>query len=106
MSSTRSLIAIAAMISVAPALLVSPATARDDENGDSKKYDAVDQVSDEDWWLFGRTTEQQHFSPLSQINAENAGDLGLAWYSEELVGGGCCGRPIGGRRRGLRERLS
>src|ERR1700747_263308 len=31
------------------------------------------------WLLNGRTFEAQHFSPLTQITDQNAGNLGLAW---------------------------
>ncbi len=33
-----------------------------------------------DWMLHGRTYNEQRFSPLSQINDQNASQLGLAWY--------------------------
>jgi len=33
-----------------------------------------------DWMSYGRTYDEQRFSPLGQINAGNAGQLGLAWY--------------------------
>jgi len=32
------------------------------------------------WLAHGRTYSEQRFSPLTQINADNAADLGLAWY--------------------------
>lgn len=32
------------------------------------------------WLTFGRTYNEQRFSPLKQINDQNAGQLGLAWY--------------------------
>ena len=31
------------------------------------------------WMTYGRTYNEQRFSPLDQINADNAGKLGLAW---------------------------
>lgn len=34
---------------------------------------------DTDWAWYGNDREEQRFSSLSQINAENVGDLGLAW---------------------------
>lgn len=34
------------------------------------------------WLAFGRTYEEQRFSPLSQINRDNVSDLGLAWYKD------------------------
>ena len=32
------------------------------------------------WMSHGRTYSEQDFSPLTQINADNVKDLGLAWY--------------------------
>lgn len=32
------------------------------------------------WLSHGRTYDEQRFSPLAQINSDNVGDLGLAWY--------------------------
>ncbi|HEY5665547.1 MAG TPA: PQQ-dependent dehydrogenase, methanol/ethanol family [Gammaproteobacteria bacterium] len=34
----------------------------------------------ENWMTWGRTYTEQRFSPLDQINDENIGELGLAWY--------------------------
>ena len=34
----------------------------------------------ENWMTYGRTYDEQHFSPLSQINDQNISQLGLAWY--------------------------
>jgi len=33
-----------------------------------------------DWMSYGRTYDEQRFSPLDQINDRNATELGLAWY--------------------------
>ena len=35
-----------------------------------------------DWVSYGRTYDEQRFSPLTQVNDKNAGQLGLAWYAE------------------------
>jgi quinohemoprotein ethanol dehydrogenase len=35
-----------------------------------------------DWTMYGRTTDEQRFSPLSQINEQNVGQLGLVWSRE------------------------
>src|SRR5215467_1798338 len=32
------------------------------------------------WMTYGRTYDEQHFSPLRQINEQNVGQLGLAWH--------------------------
>jgi len=36
----------------------------------------------EDWAGPGRTYDESRFSPLTQINAENADQLGIAWYAD------------------------
>jgi PQQ-dependent dehydrogenase (methanol/ethanol family) len=35
-----------------------------------------------EWMSVGRTHDEQRFSPLTQINAENVAKLGLAWYAD------------------------
>ena len=35
-----------------------------------------------DWTTYGRTNDEQRFSPLTQINEQNIGQLGLAWSRE------------------------
>jgi quinohemoprotein ethanol dehydrogenase len=35
-----------------------------------------------DWTMYGRTNDEQRFSPLSQINERNIGQLGLLWDRE------------------------
>ena len=32
------------------------------------------------WMIYGRTYDEQRFSPLNQINDQNVSQLGLAWY--------------------------
>ena len=34
------------------------------------------------WLAYGRTYEEQRFSPLTQINRENVKELGLAWFKD------------------------
>ena len=34
------------------------------------------------WLSYGRTYNEQRFSPLAKINADNAKQLGLAWYAD------------------------
>ena len=35
-----------------------------------------------EWPLHGRDYNEQRYSPLKQINADNVGQLGLAWYAD------------------------
>lgn len=39
-------------------------------------------ASGEEWLSYGRTYDEQRFSPLDQINTGNVGELGLAWYAD------------------------
>lgn len=34
------------------------------------------------WMSCSRTWDEQRFSPLTKINDQNAGTLGLAWYAD------------------------
>ena len=40
---------------------------------------AIARAGNETWLTYGRTYDEQRFSPLRQINAENISQLGLAW---------------------------
>ncbi len=43
---------------------------------------------------YGRTWDEQRFSPLKQINDKNAGKLGLAWYADLNTFRGIEGTPL------------
>ena len=43
--------------------------------------------SPNDWLMFSRTYDAQRFSPLSQINKQNVGQLRLAWKRDMGTGG-------------------
>ena len=40
------------------------------------------------WAMYGRDYNEQRFSPLKQINADNAAELGLAWFGDLAERGG------------------
>ena len=46
------------------------------------------------WLAHGRTYDEQRFSPLNQINADNVSDLGLAWYFDTGTDRGLEASPI------------
>ena len=46
------------------------------------------------WLSYGRTYSEQRFSPLSKINADNAKQLGLAWYADLDTNRGQEGTPL------------
>ncbi|KHK92761.1 PQQ-dependent dehydrogenase, methanol/ethanol family [Novosphingobium malaysiense] len=58
---------------------------------DTDTSDAL--VDPDNWTGFGRTTGEQHFSPLDEINSDNAGQLGLAW-SMDLPPGNSVSAPL------------
>ena len=45
-------------------------------------------ITDTDWATHGRDYNEQRYSPLNQITAENIGQLGLAWYGDLAEKGG------------------
>ena len=46
------------------------------------------------WLSHGRTYDEQRFSPLEEINRENVGELGLAWYFDVPTQRGMDATPI------------
>jgi quinohemoprotein ethanol dehydrogenase len=46
------------------------------------------------WMSVGRTYDEQRFSPLKQINEENVGKLGIAWYYDLNTMRGIEGTPV------------
>ena len=50
--------------------------------------------SDAEWTLHGRDYNEQRYSPLKQINADNVSQLGLAWYADMSERGQWQSTPI------------
>ena len=82
---------------LAAALLAVAGCGQPSRSGGASGAGAVDAArllaadSDADNWLsYGRTYDEQRYSPLDQINDSNVGQLGLAWSRST---------PIAGRRR-------
>jgi quinohemoprotein ethanol dehydrogenase len=57
-----------------------PAAERGAAAVDSHRLKHADQEPGQ-WMSYSRTWDEQRFSPLKQINDQNAGKLGLAWYA-------------------------
>ena len=53
-----------------------------------------DAASGINWLVNGRTNDSKHFSPLKQINDQNVGNLGLAWYLDYDGAMGIVSEPI------------
>jgi quinohemoprotein ethanol dehydrogenase len=51
-------------------------------------------TGDVDWTAHGRTGDEQRYVPLDQVNAENVGELGLAWYADIPDKGGYQSTPL------------
>jgi quinohemoprotein ethanol dehydrogenase len=51
-------------------------------------------ADDSMWPLEGRDTDNTHFSPLSDINDKNVGQLGLAWVADLPTEDGAVGTPL------------
>ncbi|HXC59661.1 MAG TPA: PQQ-binding-like beta-propeller repeat protein, partial [Steroidobacteraceae bacterium] len=47
-----------------------------------------------EWTTHGGGDSEQRYSPLTQINAENVSQLGLAWYTQLSEGGGYQSTPL------------
>jgi len=68
---------VAVSESAAPAAASEPSTNIDPAN-----------VVAGEWASYGRDYSEQRYSPLDQVNAENIGDLGLAWFADLAERGG------------------
>jgi quinoprotein glucose dehydrogenase len=55
---------------------------------------AADKNADRDWPIYGGTPENNHFSPLKQINRKNVNKLQLAWSFDTEESGGLQTSPI------------
>lgn len=68
-----------------PVSAVLPAPASAAEEGaarvDSERLEAA-ATEAEQWMSTGRTYSEQRYSPLDELDAENVGELGLAWYGD------------------------
>src|SRR3546814_350718 len=53
----------------------------------------------DDWAGIGYSYDEQRFSPLTDINDKNVGELGIAWYADLADARGQIGRASG-RERG------
>ena len=73
----------AALIAAAAgaALSVAACAGRGPADVDGARIAAADREPG-NWMSHGRTYDEQRFSPLDKINADNVKDLGLAWYAD------------------------
>ncbi|OJW72811.1 MAG: quinohemoprotein alcohol dehydrogenase [Sphingomonadales bacterium 63-6] len=79
----RGAAAAAAVLALAGTALTGAWAGADTPSGPAWVDEARMAAPDPGQWLSGgRTYDEQHFSPLTQINDKNVGQLGLAWYAD------------------------
>jgi quinohemoprotein ethanol dehydrogenase len=59
-----------------------------------RMHNADSEENVDDWMSYGRTYDEQRFSPLDQINDSNVDQLGLAWYDDLDTLRGVEGTPL------------
>jgi quinohemoprotein ethanol dehydrogenase len=85
-------LAIAASVA---AIAVHSSTAVTPRPGDVNEARVMaDAAAGTNWMVNGRTNDSKHFSPLRQINDQNVGNLGLAWYLDYDGAMGIVSEPI------------
>jgi hypothetical protein len=73
---------VTALVLCCAAGVIEPASAAGSAaNVDAARITGADR-DPANWMTYGRTYSEQRFSPLSRITAENAKQLGLAWYAD------------------------
>ena len=60
---------------------------------DADRLATADEQQDA-WLTYGRTYDEQRYSPLDQINRDNVDELGLAWYADVVTSRGQEATPI------------
>jgi quinohemoprotein ethanol dehydrogenase len=79
---SRNLVRAALAAAAAGSVLILAACAeRGPADVDGARIAAADKEPG-NWMSYGRTYDEQRFSPLTKINADNVKGLGLAWYAD------------------------
>ena len=73
---------LAAMLAVSAVLAACSQGAGGDKVANVDGARIIAAKSNGEWLSYGRTYDEQRFSPLDKINAGNVGQLGLAWMYE------------------------
>jgi quinohemoprotein ethanol dehydrogenase len=76
------------------AVLLPPAHQNSKPGDVTEARVAAEESDGTNWMINGRNFESQHFSPLQQINDQNASTLGLAWYLDIDSAVGIVSEPI------------
>jgi alcohol dehydrogenase (cytochrome c)/quinohemoprotein ethanol dehydrogenase len=73
---------VLALVTLAALSVCIPAHAGDGAAAVTTERLANANTEPDNWLTYGRTHDEQRFSPLEQINATNVGKLGLAWFAD------------------------
>jgi quinohemoprotein ethanol dehydrogenase len=88
-SQIMAVLGAAALAGIAGILASPPAAGRSYGAVNAKRLLAADAPANAGQWMsYGRDYNEQRFSPLLQINADNVSRLGLAWYADLAERGG------------------
>src|SRR5690554_3896684 len=79
---------LALLLSIQPVAAQSPAAVN------SERMHALSQDQGNNWMSWGRGYDEQRFSPLEQIHADNVDQLELAWYYDLETFRGVEGTPL------------
>ena len=79
---------LALLLSIQPVAAQSPAAV------DSERMRSLSQDQGNNWMSWGRGYDEQRFSPLEQIHADNVDQLELAWYYDLETFRGVEGTPL------------
>ena len=80
---------------LAPVTVTSQVRARGAAVVDGKRMRNADAAGNAGQWMsYGRTWDEQRYSPLTQINDTNVQKLGLAWYADLNTFRGLEGTPL------------
>ncbi|MBN8831888.1 MAG: PQQ-dependent dehydrogenase, methanol/ethanol family [Sphingomonadales bacterium] len=82
------------ILTLAPLVLLAACTGAADKAAQGVDGAAIAAGTDDQWLSYGRTYDEQRFSPLKQINTQNAAQLGLAWFADLDTARGQEGTPL------------
>src|SRR5258705_2802861 len=91
----RGLMALCLGLALALTIAVYSSADNQTKAGNVSEARAISDATEGDNWLLnGRTFDEQHFSPLKEIDAKNASGVGLAWFLDIDSGMGIVSEPI------------
>jgi quinohemoprotein ethanol dehydrogenase len=93
MSHSTTKAVVAACLAVLCAVGIASQRGKGPAAVDTKRIVNADQEPG-NWMSVGRTYQEQRYSPLAQINENNVGQLGLAWYYDLNTQRGIEGTPV------------